>query len=77
MGYKKGINIRRLAMSGIRGSPFRVVLLVVTISTLLATSSYSADMITLRDRAAKMVTPEKLVEAQRMTREWEQSHPRR
>jgi TPR repeat protein len=29
-----------------------------------------------RDRAEKKLTPEKLMEAQRMTREWEKSHPR-
>ena len=51
MGYKKGINPRRWAMSGIQGSPFRAVLLAVTLSTLLATSSFSADIITLRKQA--------------------------
>ena len=30
-----------------------------------------------RDEAANMLTPEKLMEAQRMTREWEKSHPRK
>ena len=30
-----------------------------------------------RDRAAKLLPLEKLVEAQRMTREWEKSHPRK
>jgi TPR repeat protein len=30
-----------------------------------------------RDRSAKLLPPEKLVEAQRMTREWEKSHPRK
>ena len=30
-----------------------------------------------RDRFAKLLPPEKLVEAQRMTREWEKSHPRK
>jgi hypothetical protein len=29
-----------------------------------------------RDRAAIKLTPDKLVEAQRMIREWEKSHPR-
>jgi len=30
-----------------------------------------------RDRAAEKLTPGKLIEAQRMTREWEKSHPRK
>lgn len=154
-------------MSEIRRSPFRVIFLAATILTLLATSSLSADMITLRkqaeagdaesqfflglvyidgeivpqdyaeaakwhrkaaeqgnvlpqynlgfmyaigrgvpkddvqsyfwfslaasrsagedhkkysgrrDQVAKMLPPEKLMEAQRMTREWEKSHPRK
>jgi TPR repeat protein len=51
MGYKKGINTRRWAMSGIQGSPFRVILLAATILTLLAISSLSADIKTLRKQA--------------------------
>jgi TPR repeat protein len=30
-----------------------------------------------RDRSAKLLPPEKLAEARRMTREWEKSHPRK
>jgi uncharacterized protein len=30
-----------------------------------------------RDAAAKKLTPDQLMEAQRMTREWEKSHPRK
>ena len=38
-------------MSGIQGRPFRVILLVATILTLLATSSFSADIKVLRKQA--------------------------
>ena len=51
MGYKKGMNTRRWAMSGIQGRPFRGILLAVTISTLLACSTLSADIKTLRKQA--------------------------
>lgn len=118
-------------MSGVQGKPFRVIFLAATILTLLATSSLSADIKTLRkqaeagdakaqfnlgvayfrgqgvprdvvksymwlslaasrsagedhenysrarDLAAKKLTSEKLMEAQRMTREWEKSHPKK
>lgn len=47
----------------------------------LAASSASGDdfkeAMSERDRAAKLLTPEKLMEAQRMTREWEKSHSRK
>ena len=51
MGYKKGINPQRQAMSGVQRNTFRVVLLAATISTLLACSTLSADIKALRKQA--------------------------
>lgn len=34
------------------------------------------DALEARDRAAKELTPEEIVKVQRMTREWENTHPR-
>ena len=51
MGYKKGINTRGWAMTGVRGKRFRVILLAATMLTLLATSSLPADIKTLRKQA--------------------------
>lgn len=57
-------------MSEIQGSPFRVILLAASRSAGEDHKKYSGR----RDQVAKMLTPEKLMEAQRMTREWEKSH---
>jgi hypothetical protein len=50
IGYKKE-SILEVAMPGIQGRPFRMFLLAVTASTLLATASLSADIKTLRRQA--------------------------
>ena len=42
-----------------------------------ASGDASRQAIVIRDQAAKRLTPEKLMEAQRMTRKWEKSHPRK
>ena len=42
-----------------------------------ASGDASRQAMDIRDQAAKRLTPEKLKEAQRMTREWEKSHPRK
>lgn len=45
------INLRRWAVTGVRGKSFRVILLAATILTLLVTESLSADIKTLRKQA--------------------------
>jgi TPR repeat protein len=78
-------------MSGIQGSPLRVILLAATILTLSATSSLSADIKALRKQAeAGDVKAQfdigslyengsgvKQDYAEAARREWEKSHPRK
>jgi TPR repeat protein len=53
MGYKKGINPWRMAMSGIRRRPFRVILLAATMLAVMACSSPSSGKDNVSTRAEK------------------------
>jgi TPR repeat protein len=53
MGYKRGINIKGMAMSGIQRRPYRVILLAATMLALLSCSSPSSEKDNVFKRAEK------------------------